>query len=107
MKQSLVILCFLFAIINTADAQVYEWMPWTMGMSEDKIPEGHEERFEWLKNNFLSWSSSISDEQRASLEKWYGHERAAEFEYAESFEIAEYGRNPSEEEIRMIFPMLN
>lgn len=87
-------------------SQVYEWMPWTMGMSEDQIPEGEEERFEWLKNTFLGWSS-ISDEQRASLEKWYGPEKAAGFEHAESFEIAEYGRNPSEEEIRMIFPMLN
>lgn len=87
-------------------SQVYEWMPWTMGMEEDQIPTGEEERFEWLKNNFLSWSQ-ISDGQRTSLEKWYGPERAAEFKHAESFEIAEYGHNPTEDEIRMIFPMLD
>lgn len=86
-------------------SQVYEWMPWTMGILE-QVPEGDDERFEWLKNTFLGWSS-ISDEQRTGLEKWYGAERAAEFEHAESFEIAEYGHNPSEEEIRMIFPMLD
>ena len=86
-------------------SQVYEWMPWTMGML-DQVPEGEEERFEWLKNVFLGMSS-VSDEQRAGLEKWYGEERAAEFEHAESFEIAEYGHQPSDEEIRMIFPMLN
>jgi hypothetical protein len=51
-------------------------------------------------------SGEISDAQRAGLEKWYGPERAADVEHAESFEIAEYGHYPTEEEIRMIFPML-
>lgn len=85
-------------------SQVYEWMPWTMGIL-DEVPEGEDERFEWLKSIYLS--GSISDAQRASLEKWYGAEKAAEIQNAESFEIAEYGHNPTEEEIRMIFPMLN
>lgn len=91
--------------LDAHESQVYEWMPWTSGML-DQVPEDEEERFEWLKNTFLGWSS-VSEEQRAGLEKWYGEERAAEFEHAESFEIAEYGHNPSDEEIRMIFPMLN
>jgi len=67
-------------------SQVYEWMPWTMGML-DQVPDGDAERFEWLQNTFLGWSS-VSEEQKASLEKWYGAERANEFEHAESFEIA-------------------
>lgn len=85
-------------------SQVYEWMPWTMGI-HDQVPEDEEERFEWLKSTYLS--REISDRQRAGLEKWYGPEKAAGFRYAESFEIAEYGHYPSEEEIRMIFPMLD
>jgi LmbE family N-acetylglucosaminyl deacetylase len=91
--------------LDAHESQVYEWMPWTSGML-DQVPEDEEERFEWLKNTFLGWSS-VSDEQRAGLEKWYGEERAAEFDYAESFEIAEYGHYPTDEEIRIIFPMLN
>src|SRR5690625_5671202 len=59
---------------------------------------------EWLRQRWIN--REMSDEQRSGLEKWYGAERAAEFRYAESFEIAEYGRYPTEEEIRMIFPML-
>lgn len=85
-------------------SQVYEWMPWTMGML-DEVPEGEKERYEWLKSVYMN--RGISDAQRASLEKWYGAEKAAQVEHAESFEIAEYGHYPTEREIRMIFPMLN
>jgi acetyl-CoA C-acetyltransferase len=43
---------------------------------------------------------------RAALEKWYGKERAAKVQHAETFEIGEYGRRPSDEEIKRLFPML-
>jgi hypothetical protein len=42
----------------------------------------------------------------AALEKWYGREKAATIQYAEAFEICEYGRQPDEAEIRRLFPML-
>ncbi|MCG2589129.1 PIG-L deacetylase family protein [Rhodohalobacter sulfatireducens] len=85
-------------------SQVYEWMPWTMGML-DEVPVGEDERYEWLKSVYLG--RGVSDAQRAGLEKWYGAEEASEVEHAESFEIAEYGHYPTDEEIRMIFPMLD
>ena len=31
--------------------------------------------------------------------------RAARIRYAESFEVCEYGRNPSAEELRCLFPV--
>jgi hypothetical protein len=40
------------------------------------------------------------------LEKWYGKEKAAGIQYAEAFEICEYGRQPDEAEIRRLFPMI-
>jgi hypothetical protein len=43
---------------------------------------------------------------RKSLEKWYGPEKARNAVHAEAFEIAEYGRQPTDEEIRELFPML-
>ncbi|NBC66070.1 MAG: PIG-L family deacetylase [Bacteroidetes bacterium] len=85
-------------------SQVYEWMPWTMGML-DQVPEGEEERYEWLKSVYLG--RGVSEAQREGLKKWYGAEEASEVEHAESFEIAEYGHYPTDEEIRMIFPMLD
>jgi LmbE family N-acetylglucosaminyl deacetylase len=38
------------------------------------------------------------------LAKWYGVEGAKKVKYAEAFEICEYGRMPSREEIRKLFP---
>jgi LmbE family N-acetylglucosaminyl deacetylase len=89
--------------LDAHTSQMYEWLPWVSGTYED-VPEGAEERKQWLKEKWLS--RKMSEEQREGLEKWYGRDQAADFTYAESFEIAEYGRQPTEEEIRELFPML-
>jgi LmbE family N-acetylglucosaminyl deacetylase len=89
--------------LDAHTSQMYEWLPWTAGRLDD-VPEDPDERLEWMRQRWIN--RQMSDEQRAGLEKWYGAQRAAQFRYAESFEIAEYGRRPTEEEIRMIFPML-
>jgi LmbE family N-acetylglucosaminyl deacetylase len=89
--------------LDAHESQMYEWLPWTAHRL-DEVPDDPDERLEWLRQRWIN--REMPAEQRAGLEKWYGSERAAQFRYAESFEIAEYGRYPSEEEIRMIFPML-
>ena len=38
------------------------------------------------------------------LTKWYGAEKADTVEFAEAFEVCEYGRQPDEEELRTLFP---
>ena len=89
--------------LDAHESQMYEWLPWTAGRL-DEVPIDPDERLEWLRQRWMN--REMSPEQRAGLERWYGSERASDFRYAESFEIAEYGRRPTEEEIRMIFPML-
>lgn len=89
--------------LDAHPSQMYEWLPWT-NQSLDEVPEDPDERLEWLRQRWIN--REMSAEQRAGLEKWYGAEGASQFRYAESFEIAEYGRYPSEDELRMIFPML-
>jgi len=39
------------------------------------------------------------------LKKWYG-DKAQTAEHIERFEVCEYGRQPSEEELKKLFPML-
>ena len=48
----------------------------------------------------------MSEERRASLEKWYGKKAAKNIKYTEAFEIAEYGLQPSDSELLRFFPML-
>jgi LmbE family N-acetylglucosaminyl deacetylase len=41
---------------------------------------------------------------RAALGKWYGKGKAAKVQYAEAFEVCEYGRRPNDDELRKLFP---
>lgn len=83
-------------------SQFYEWLPWIGGYSE-QVPKNIADREKWLATNR---AVTITPEVRTSLEKWYGKEKAAAIKHAESFEICEYGKQPKEEELRKLFPML-
>ena len=92
--------------IDALDAhvsQVYEWLPWVAG-NLDQVPHDPVERKRWLSEQ--RQKREITPAIRASLVKWYGPERGNAIRHAEAFEICEYGRQPSEAEIRQLFPML-
>lgn len=86
--------------IAAHESQMFEWLPWTNGQL-DQVPETEKARLKWLAD----WRSpNISGEVKNSLVKWYGAEKADKITASEAFEICEYGRRPSEEEIRKLFP---
>lgn len=91
--------------LNEHTSQMYEWLPWigNGGEIDKSVPVDPAARKEWLKKRWVD--RKMSPEQRAGLEKWYGKEKAATFKFAESFEITEYGSQPSEAEIRRLFPV--
>ena len=82
-------------------SQFYEWLPWTAGKFE-QVPKDPTERKKWLATQALA-GRKLQPEWREALEKRYGPQ-AAKVQHAEAFEITEYGRQPSEEEIRKLFP---
>ncbi len=43
----------------------------------------------------------------AKLQEFYGREKASKIKYVEAFEICEYGRRPSKEDIRELFPFFD
>lgn len=90
------------ASLDAHESQFYEWLPWLEGTDAD-IPSGTAERMEWLKR---TRTGPMSPAFRESLAKWYGQERASQAQYAEAFEICEYGSRPDERRIRELFPML-
>jgi len=83
-------------------SQVYEWLPWIGGFL-DKVPTDKSEQEKWLAE---TRAVKITPDVRASLEKWYGKDTAAQVQHAEAFEVCEYGARPSDEDLRRIFPML-
>lgn len=84
------------------DSQFFEWLPWTSGRLGE-VPSGEAERLQWLKR---SRRFEITPLVRENLRKWYGVQKADVITAAETFEICEYGRRPSDEEIKVLFPML-
>jgi LmbE family N-acetylglucosaminyl deacetylase len=68
-------------------SQFFDWLPWTKG-ELDQVPKGEKERLAWLMEK-----RTIGTGNKAK--------------YYEAFEICEYGKQPSKEEIIKLFPMLN
>ena len=59
----------------------------------------------WLKSRWQDRQSREADKSRAVLQEMYGDEVGKAVKYAESFEICEYGRRPSAEELKKLFPI--
>jgi LmbE family N-acetylglucosaminyl deacetylase len=84
-------------------SQMYEWLPYNEGIL-DQVPDGEAARRAWL----ISWRSPgwrrTADRFRDQLIERYGPERGRAAEYAEAFEVSEYGSIPSPEELAKLFP---
>ena len=83
-------------------SQMYEWLPWVDGTLAN-VPKGAAERRTWLKQ---TRAIQPNPAVRAALIKWYGPEKGKAVQYAEAFEVCEYGTRPDEAMIRKLFPFL-
>jgi len=63
-------------------------------------------RREWLRERWQKRQSAEAKNSLSALVRWYGEEGAVKVEYAEAFEICEYGHQPTPEEIPKLFPFL-
>jgi LmbE family N-acetylglucosaminyl deacetylase len=88
--------------LDSHGSQFYEWLPWVDGRLE-QVPKDPAVRKKWLANER---GPAISEAVRTTLKKWYGPEKAAQVKHAEAFEICEYGRQPKDDDLRKLFPML-
>jgi hypothetical protein len=71
-------------------------------LSDD--PAKQAERRKQVREGFAARNRSLADRFRAKLGDWYGAEAAAKVEFVEAFELCEYGRQPSKDELRELFP---
>ncbi len=90
------------AALDAHVSQFYEWLPWVDGKL-DEVPKDPVERKKYLA---AARTRKIDPARRAALAKFYGQDRAEQVEHAEAFEICEYGRQPTEREIRDLVMML-
>jgi LmbE family N-acetylglucosaminyl deacetylase len=88
--------------LDAHQSQFFEWLPW-IGNYESEVPKDKAKQREYLLSKRVT---KVNPEVKKALEKWYGKEKAEQINYAEAFEICEYGSIPSEADIRRLFPML-
>jgi hypothetical protein len=86
------------------ESQFFEWLPWNKGWT-DRLPSAGdaEGRRQWLRDGWLVRNKKQADKARAALAAKYGP-AGNKTVYAETFEISEYGRQPSPEDISALFP---
>ena len=88
-----------YAGLDAHVSQFYEWLPWHAGILDD-VPKDPGKRLEWLKSRR---GFALRPGWREAARKWYG-DAADGIQNAEAFEITEYGFQPSDEQIRNLFP---
>ena len=103
-------------IAHINESQVYEWLPYTHG---ETVPEGENERREWLKG--INITEDTTDEEILSATRGYSvrfaktairfrdklieryGEEGKKIRYAEAFQLSEYGKKPTQEMIDELF----
>ena len=67
-------------------------------------PAGRQRRREEVRKELAGRYAGYADSYRDALVKFYGEERGRKVRYAQAFEVCEYGRQPSREELKRLFP---
>ena len=68
------------------------------------VPKEDKKREEYLLNLFKDRNAEIANKYRARLIELYGSEKGSKIKYAEAFEICQYGRQVSVDELKRLFP---
>ena len=68
-------------------------------------PAGRQRRQEEVRRNLARRYAAQADNYRDALVKFYGADRAKAIHYAQAFEVCEYGRQPSQAELKQLFPL--
>jgi LmbE family N-acetylglucosaminyl deacetylase len=93
-----------FACVDALESQFYEWNPWLFGYL-DEIPKDKSARLDWVRDHYGKRFASTADRFRDQLVEGLG-DAGKDVEYAEAFEVCEYGAQPSEADLKRLFPFL-
>jgi LmbE family N-acetylglucosaminyl deacetylase len=83
-------------LVCAHESQFFEWIPFNMGVL-DQVPRDYEARREWLGDRYRKNAASVAAK--------YADRLPPGTQYAEAFQLSEYGRMPTDEEIEVLFPI--
>lgn len=92
--------------IDTLESQFYEGGALGSAALMPSEPHKQLERRKQVRAGFAARSHAVAQRYRDALAKWYGKDRAAAVQYAEAFEICEYGRRPERTDTMRLFPFI-
>jgi LmbE family N-acetylglucosaminyl deacetylase len=83
---------------------------WATGNFEKVVsipadPQGRAQRRKQQDGRTAGRDKAVADKYRGRLIELYGPEKGKAVQYAEAFEICEYGRRPSADELKKLFPI--
>jgi N-acetylglucosamine malate deacetylase 1 len=80
----------VIAMLDCHASQFYEWLPYNVGVLQD-VPKGSAERRVWLADQVRSRLRNQANRFRQLFLATYGPDKGGRVEYAEGFEVCEYG----------------
>jgi LmbE family N-acetylglucosaminyl deacetylase len=91
-------------MVHCHTSQFYEWLPY-LDDQLDQVPQTDEERRRWLPSAWDKWMLAMTECCRERLKERYGEPKASMIRYAETFEICEYGRQPTKKDLEKLFSL--
>jgi N-acetylglucosamine malate deacetylase 1 len=93
--------------IHELVSQAYEGGAGGSAAHVASLPPDPAGRRAWLKTRWGNRQGGLANRYRADLVRWYGEQRGQAVQFAEVFEICEYGRRPDAQELRKLFPFFD
>jgi LmbE family N-acetylglucosaminyl deacetylase len=90
-------------MLHAHASQFYEWLPFNRGIL-DEVPADDVARKSWLKQRWAPSLQRAVGPSQDKLTETYGKDRASKIQFAEAFEVCEFGREPTPTELRDLFP---
>ena len=90
--------------IETMTSQFADKNSW-MGRYLPGVPEDDEARKSFIRDWLIDRDTDVANKYRDLLVQRYGPERGQAIQYAEAFELCQYGAQPSASELNELFPV--
>jgi len=97
-----------FDALHELESQVYEGGALGNELQVRLVPSASDPaaRKAWFRKEHY-WSkrdADVANQYRDTLTRWYGPEKGKAVKYAEAFEVCEYGRRVTDDQIKKLFP---
>jgi LmbE family N-acetylglucosaminyl deacetylase len=90
--------------LDVLESQFYEGGALGSASLIPSEPAKQQDRRRQVRNGFANRSQQVAQRYRSTLADWYGKEQAEKVQFAEAFEVCEYGRRPNRAELAKLFP---